>query len=125
MPNPMLTQLELPSGSTYDLVDAGARDLIAAINNWDYVISTNASNTPKGITWYDGSTLITGTLVASKSTMYKIYLVPSENGDDDVFDEYKDDMDTARDILISNYCRSCPVCSAQNFIWEERKTIDE
>lgn len=96
--NPYLTQLELPSGSTYDLVDAGARDLIAAINNWSYVISTNASNTPKDVTWYDGSTLITGTLVAAKSTMYKIYLVPntdepssdsdSENPNDDFFREY-------------------------------------
>lgn len=91
MPNPMLTQLELPSGSTYDLVDAGARDLIAAINNWDYVISTNASNTPKGITWYDGSTLITGTLVASRSTMYKIYLVPNSDEPDSDSEE-PDDM---------------------------------
>ena len=89
--NPYLTQLELPSGSTYDLVDAGARDLIAAINNWDYVISTNASNTPKDVTWYDGSTLITGTLVAAKSTMYKIYLVPNSDdseGQDDLYREY-------------------------------------
>lgn len=91
MPNPMLTQLELPSGSTYDLVDAGARDLIAAINNWDYVISTNAATTPKGITWYDGSTLITGTLVASKSTMYKIYLVPNSDEPDSDSEE-PDDM---------------------------------
>lgn len=91
MPNPYLTQLELPSGSTYDLVDAGARDLIAAINNWDYVISTNAATTPKGITWYDGSTLITGTLVASKSTMYKIYLVPNSDEPDSDSEE-PDDM---------------------------------
>lgn len=91
MANPILTQLELPSGSKYDLVDAGARDLIAAINNWDYVISTNAANTPKGVKWYDGSTLITGTLVASKSTMYKIYLVPTTDESDSDSEE-PDDM---------------------------------
>lgn len=88
MANPQLTQIELPSGSTYDLVDSGARDLIAAIHNWQYVICTEASNTPKDVTWTSGSTTITGTLVASSSTMYKIYLVPDTNGTNDIYDEY-------------------------------------
>ncbi len=83
-----LTQIELPSGSVYDLVDAGARDLIAAINNWEYVVCTNAANTPKDVSWVSGSTTITGTLVAAAATMYKIYLVPSDNGTSDIYDEY-------------------------------------
>ena len=80
MSNPTLTQIELPSGSIYDLVDQGARDLIAAINQWEYLVCTNAANTPYGITWESGSTTITGTLVASDATMYTIYLVPTSGG---------------------------------------------
>lgn len=83
-----LTQIELPSGSVYDLVDQGARDLIDAINNWEYVVCTSAANTPKDVQWVSGSTTITGTLVAASTTMYKIYLVPSANGTNDIYDEY-------------------------------------
>ena len=83
-----LTQIELPSGSVYDLVDQGARDLIDAINNWEYVVCTTAANTPKDVQWTSGSTTITGTLVAASTTMYKIYLVPSTNGTNDIYDEY-------------------------------------
>ena len=86
MPN--LTQIELPSGSTYDLVDQGARDLIAAINNWKYVVlssSSSASEIPAGVVI--GST--TGTLAASADTMYKIYLVPAQTAQtNDAYDEY-------------------------------------
>lgn len=88
MANPILTQVELPSGSTYDLVDLGARDLIAAINNWEYVVCSEASNTPKDVTWDKSGVTITGTLVASATTMYKIYLVPDNNGTNDIYDEY-------------------------------------
>lgn len=77
MANPTISQVKLPSGNLYDIVDSGARDLISAINNWTYVVSTNAATTPKDVTWKDGSTTITGTLVASASTEYKIYLVPA------------------------------------------------
>lgn len=87
MPN--LTQIELPSGSTYDLIDQGARDLIAALNNWDYLVSTNAASTPYGVQWDDDGTTITGTLVASADTTYKIYLVPtSDDTGNDGFKEY-------------------------------------
>lgn len=88
MANPYLTQVELPSGSVYDLVDQGARDLIEAINNWEYVVCSSAANTPKDVTWTSGSTTITGTLVASADTMYKIYLVPSTSDTGDIYAEY-------------------------------------
>lgn len=84
MANPYLTQLELPSGSVYDLHDAR----VDSLNNWEYVVCTNAANTPQGVTWQSGSTTITGTLVASADTMYKIYLVPDTNGTNDIYDEY-------------------------------------
>lgn len=88
MSNPYISQVTLPSGSVYDLKDQGARDLIAALNNWEYVVSTNAATTPYGVTWDSGGTTITGTLVASASTMYKIYLVPATINDNDAFAEY-------------------------------------
>jgi hypothetical protein len=84
MANPYLTQIELPSGSVYDLHDSRVDNL----NNWEYVVCTDASNTPKDVTWDSGGTTITGTLVASADTMYKIYLVPDTNGTNDTFDEY-------------------------------------
>ena len=86
MPN--LTQIELPTGSVYDLVDQGARDLIAALNSWEYAMCTSAANTPEGVTWQSGTTTITGTLVAASTTMYKIYLVPTTNSGNDSFAEY-------------------------------------
>lgn len=86
MPN--LTQIELPTGSVYDLVDQGARDLIAALNSWEYVMCTSAANTPEGVTWQSGTTTITGTLEAASTTMYKIYLVPTATSGNDSFAEY-------------------------------------
>jgi len=76
------------NGSTYDIKDAGARELIAAINNWSYVVCSSAANTPEDVQWDSSGTTITGTLVASADTMYEIYLVPSTNGTNDAFDEY-------------------------------------
>ena len=84
MANAYITQIELPSGTTYDLHDSR----VDSINNWDYQVCTSAANTPKDVTWTSGSTTITGTLVASADTMYKIYLVPDNNGTSDIYDEY-------------------------------------
>lgn len=84
MPNPYLEQIELPSGSVYDLHDKR----VDSINNWDYVVAVDAGTTPYGVTWQSGGTTITGTLVASTNTMYKIYLVPDTNGTNDIYDEY-------------------------------------
>ena len=86
-----LSQITLPDGKTYDLKDAEARALIAQIEAGvlAFIKSTNAANTPEGVTWNDGSTVITGTLVASETTQGKIYLVPQTNGaGKDIFAEY-------------------------------------
>lgn len=88
MPNPELSTLTMPSGTTYDLKDKTARELIDAINNWSYIVCTNASNTPKDVVWGTDPDTVTGTLVATADTMYKIYLVPSSNGTNDIYDEY-------------------------------------
>ena len=52
---------------------------IAKIDQFKYVVSTDASTTPLGIVWYDGETKVEGTLVASASTEYIIYLVPCKH----------------------------------------------
>jgi len=83
-----ISQITLPSGGTYYIKDAEARDLIANLNSFEYVVSTNAATTPKDVTWQNGQSTVTGTLVASSSTVAKIYLVPSTNGTKDIYDEY-------------------------------------
>lgn len=52
---------------------------IAKIDQFKYIVSTNAATTPAGVEWYSGSTKITGTLTASASTEYIIYLVPCKH----------------------------------------------
>lgn len=64
---------------------------IAQIHSFEYIVSTNAATTPKGIVWYNGTTKVTGTLEASSSTEYKIYLVPCKHTAEEAqkgYDEY-------------------------------------
>lgn len=81
---PDIKQITLPSGTTYDIRDSR----VDSLNNFEYVVSTSAATTPYGVEWDDSGTTITGTLVASSSTMYKIYLVPANNGQGNSYDEY-------------------------------------
>lgn len=64
---------------------------IAKIDQFKYVVSTNAATTPAGIVWYNGSTQVTGTLAASANTEYTIYLVPCKHSaaqQQEGYDEY-------------------------------------
>ena len=95
MPDPVTTlyisQIALPDGNTYNIKDLYAWDMIETLiaGALSFVRSTNAGNTPEGVQWTDGSTVITGTLVASADTKGKIYLVPSKNASGkDIYDEY-------------------------------------
>lgn len=83
-----ISKITLPTGSTYDIKDSVARSAIAGMVSFDYVKSTSAATTPKDVQWDNSGTTVTGTLVASSSTVGKIYLVPSTNGTNDVYDEY-------------------------------------
>jgi len=67
-----ISKITLPSGTTYDLKDATARSAIANIHQFEYIVCTEAGNTPKDIQWKSGTTTITGTLAAASTTMYKI-----------------------------------------------------
>lgn len=67
---PDLSKITLPSGSTYDLKDAIARQMISQLNQFTYEV---VSELP----------------TASASTMYKIYLVAASTpGTQDIYEEY-------------------------------------
>lgn len=86
IPNPRAGESGQAATLTFDIKDATARAAIIA--GFTYKVCTNAANTPYGVTWMSGSTLITGTLVASADTK-GFYLVPSSNeGTKDIYDEY-------------------------------------
>ena len=69
-----ISKITLPSGSTYDIKDAVAREMASA--GVSFVLSSDAATTPYGVQWDNNGTTITGTLAASSSTKNKIYLVP-------------------------------------------------
>ena len=75
-------------GVTYIVKDSAAREAIAALQTNVPVRAISAATTPSGVTWNDGSSDITGTLVASADTVGKMYLVPNNHGARNVFDEY-------------------------------------
>lgn len=86
-----ISQIALPDGNTYNIKDLYAWDMIETLiaGALSFIKSTNAANTPEGVQWTDGSTVITGTLKATADTKGKIYLVPSKNiSGKDIFDEY-------------------------------------
>ena len=63
--------------STYDTTTIDSK--IAAVDQFKYKVSTDAASTPEGIKWHSDSTIITGTLKASASTEFCIYLVPDSS----------------------------------------------
>lgn len=64
-------------------------EIVNQINAGAFIKSTDAANTPKGVSWTSESTTITGTLEASDpSTKGHIYLVPHNHNGKDTHDEY-------------------------------------
>lgn len=78
------------NGTLYDIKDTVARQSL--VNSGGWIISSNAGDTPYGVTWNNGSTTITGTLTPGAADHKKFYLVPttSQSGaaTGDVFDEW-------------------------------------
>lgn len=82
-----ISRITLPTGTTYDIKDAAAREMISA--GVTFVVSTEAANTPKDVVWSTGTTTVTGTLVASVNTKGSFYLVPATTeGGKDIYAEY-------------------------------------
>lgn len=98
------TNTQYPSAlAVYNYVTAE----LGKIDQFKYKVSTDAASTPEGIIWYSGateSTKITGTLEASSTTEYIIYLVPCKHTTAEAqqgYDEY---------LTIKN--------SANGYVWE-------
>lgn len=94
MPNPEISKIQLPSGNTYDIKDAVARQMIAGgvsfIIAWNGTSTPTVANIPEGVVIRYNDTNYTGTLEASAETIGKFYLVKSSTniGTLDVYDEY-------------------------------------
>ena len=74
--------IQEPTENTNPATKKYVDDAINNVHPLAYVVSTNAADTPAGIVWYSGSeesTKITGTLAASATTEYIIYLVPCKH----------------------------------------------
>lgn len=85
-----ISKITIPNGSggtiTYDIKDAVARAAITA--GLTFHIAVDAATTPRGVTWDDGGTTITGTLDPDNTTT-GFYLVPSSHtATKDSYDEY-------------------------------------
>lgn len=89
-----ISKITLPSGNTYDLKDATARQMIAGgvsfIVAWDGSSIPVPANIPAGVVVTYNGTEYTGTLAAASAQVGAFYLVKSstQKGTLDVYDEY-------------------------------------
>lgn len=87
-----ISKITLPSGNTYDIKDAVARQAIAG--GVSYIIAWNGSSTPvvgnipAGVTVTYNGTDYTGTFSANSAEAGAFYLVHSSSTSNDVYDEY-------------------------------------
>ena len=93
---PDISKITLPSGTTYDIKDTTAREMISAgvsfIIAWDGASSPVAANIPKGVVVTYNGTSTTGTLEAASAVSGAFYLVKTKTTPSsetyDVYDEY-------------------------------------
>ena len=90
-----ISKITLPSGNTYDIKDATAREMISGgvsfIVAWDGASTPTIANIPYGVTVRYNDTDYTGTLSAESATAGAFYLVKSstqQSSSLDVYDEY-------------------------------------
>ena len=87
-----ISKITLPSGNTYEIKDAVARQAIAGgvafIVAWNGASTPTVANIPAGVVvTYNGNNY-TGTLAADSSQAGAFYLVHSSSTTNDVYDEY-------------------------------------
>lgn len=96
-----ISKITLPSGNTYDIKDATARQMISGgisfnivhtAAAWASSTAPTAANIPYGVKAYynSGADYVTGSMAASADTIGTFYLVYSNTaaGDADIYDEY-------------------------------------
>lgn len=87
-----ISKITLPSGNSYDLKDAVARQAIAG--GVSFIVAWNGSSTPvvadipAGVVVTYNETDYTGTLAANSAQAGAFYLVKSSTTDNDIYDEY-------------------------------------
>lgn len=93
---PDISKITLPSGNTYDIKDATARQMISGgvsfVISWDGVSVPVVANIPEGVVVHHSSSTYTGTLDADAAEAGAFYLVKSstDTTEDtlDIYDEY-------------------------------------
>lgn len=87
-----ISKITLPSGNTYDIKDAVARQAIAGgisyIVAWNGASTPVVANIPAGVTVTYNGTSYTGTLAASSAQAGAFYLVSSSNTANNKYSEY-------------------------------------
>ena len=91
-----ISKITLPSGNTYDIKDATAREMISGgvsfIIAWDGSAAPTVANIPAGVVVKYNGTSYTGTLAADSAEAGAFYLVKSSTAPSsetlDVYDEY-------------------------------------
>lgn len=89
-----ISKITLPSGNTYDIKDAVAREMIAGgisfIVAWDGTAAPVVANVPAGVVIVYNGTTYTGTLAPASAQTGAFYLVKSSTqvGPVDIYDEY-------------------------------------
>lgn len=89
-----ISKITLPSGNTYEIKDAVAREMIAGgisfIVAWDGTAAPVVANVPAGVVITYSGTTYTGTLAAGDAQTGAFYLVKSSTqvGAVDIYDEY-------------------------------------
>ena len=91
-----ISKITLPSGNTYDIKDATAREMISGgvsfIIAWDGTSTPTVANIPAGVVVKYNGTNYTGTLAASSAEAGAFYLVKSSTVPSsetlDIYDEY-------------------------------------
>ena len=91
-----ISKITLPSGNTYDIKDATAREMISGgvsfIIAWDGTSTPTVENIPAGVVVTYNSTDYTGTLAANNAEAGAFYLVKSSTTPSaqtlDIYDEY-------------------------------------
>lgn len=87
-----ISKIKMPSGNTYDIKDAVARQAIAGgvsfIVAWNGTSTPVVADIPYGVTVTYNDTDYTGTLDADDAQVGAFYLVKSSSTDNDIYDEY-------------------------------------
>ena len=87
-----ISKITLPSGNTYDIKDAVAREAIAGgvsfIVSWNGTSTPVVADIPAGVTVTYNGTTYTGTMSANSSQPGAFYLVRSSDTATDIYSEY-------------------------------------